>query len=218
MTPEYYQKKIKRLEGKNKKLRGSLHKINYEIVGLLQDVFSIMDGHEDSHSNRVAFYSIIIARKLRELYPGITANITRDAVCFHDLGKIGIPHEILLKPSELTDEEFQKIKKHTIIGSKIVGRIKSFQNNLDVIKFHHERWDGEGYPLGLEGEKIPLSARILAVADAFDAMTSQRPYRDKMSPEEAKEEILANSGTQFDPRIVEAFLAAWDEILIRCNN
>lgn len=213
MSPEYYERKIKKLERTNRKLKESMHEINYEIVNLLQGVFSMMDGYADSHSDRVADYAVIIAKNIKNN----GGNIPRNSLRLHDLGKIGIPKEILSKPARLTDEEYMKMQKHTLIGSKIVSKIKSFQGTIDVIKFHHERWDGKGYPLGLKGEDIPISARVLAVADAFDAMTTDRPYRKKRSTEEAKHEILRNSGTQFDPKVVDAFIKSWEEIEKRSN-
>ena len=122
----------------------------------------------------------------------------------HDVGKIGIPDSILQKQGALTGEEWKIIKKHPEIGAKILAHIKKFAKVIPIIKGHHERWDGTGYPDGLKGEEIPLGARIVAVCDAFDAMISERNYGRRYSVQDAIEEIRANSGTQFDPKIVEA--------------
>jgi HD-GYP domain-containing protein (c-di-GMP phosphodiesterase class II) len=124
----------------------------------------------------------------------------------HDLGKIGIPDQILHKPGRLTDEEYHLIKRHPVLGVEIIAPIEELAPAAPVIKHHHERLDGKGYPDALRGEDIPLIARVVSVADAFDSMIRGRPYGYDISPEAALEEIEGNSGTQFDPRIVRALL------------
>jgi two-component system, cell cycle response regulator len=123
----------------------------------------------------------------------------------HDVGKMAIPDEILHKPGPLTDEEWSFVRQHTIIGERILGAAPALLAVAKLVRASHEHWDGSGYPDGLAGETIPLGARVVAVCDAFDAMTTSRPYRDAMSVEEALTEIRACSGTQFDPTVVEAF-------------
>jgi HD-GYP domain-containing protein (c-di-GMP phosphodiesterase class II) len=123
----------------------------------------------------------------------------------HDVGKVGIKDTALLKPGPLTTEERQDLQMHTIIGAEIVSRIPEYRLTASIIRHHHERWDGAGYPDGLAGDDIPIGARIIAVADAFDAMTSDRPYRRGMSAEAAIEEVQNSAGHQFDPTIVAAF-------------
>jgi len=126
----------------------------------------------------------------------------------HDVGKIGIPDGILLKPGPLTDAERRRMQTHTILGEQMLGGVAFFQGEgLRVVRSHHERWDGTGYPDGIAGTEIPLGARIFAVADALDAMTSDRPYRKAMSWAAAGREILAESKRQFDPEVVESFVA-----------
>lgn len=123
----------------------------------------------------------------------------------HDIGKIGIPDRILLKPAALDAEETRLMQQHTLLGEHLISTMPHLQGVArDVVVHHHERWDGRGYPWGLAGVAIPLAARIFAVADAFDALTSDRPYRDGVSWQEALGEIRRNRGTQFDPAIVEA--------------
>jgi len=129
----------------------------------------------------------------------------------HDIGKVGIPERVLCKPSPLTDAEWQVMRTHPMIGADIVRPIPFLAGAIDIIMSHHERFDGGGYPLGLTGEQIPAEARIFAVADAFDAMTSDRPYRDALEMDEALERIRLAAGTQFDPKVVEAFLQLADE-------
>jgi len=133
------------------------------------------------------------------------------AAMLHDIGKIAIPDHILLKPDELTGEEYDIIKTHSTIGDDILTPIALFEKERKIIRHHHESWDGSGYPDGLAGEAIPLLARLIAVADAYDAMTTDRPYRVSMSHEEAVTELRRNGGGQFDPRIVDAFIDSFHE-------
>ncbi|MDY0304313.1 MAG: HD domain-containing phosphohydrolase, partial [Sphaerochaeta sp.] len=124
----------------------------------------------------------------------------------HDIGKIGIPEEILNKTTELTDEEYEVVKTHPAIGVRIASHLSLLDPFLPIITSHHERLDGTGYPHGLSAAQIPLDVRIISLADAFEAMTSQRPYRDALPLEFALEELKVNSGTQFDPRLVDLFI------------
>ena len=129
----------------------------------------------------------------------------------HDIGKIGISESILGKPSSLTKREYELIKRHPVIGEQIVRQINFLKDGLPLIRHHHERYDGKGYPDGLSGDNIPLLARILSVADAFDAMTSDRPYRKAMSVKDAIRELIKGKGTQFDPEIVDVFCRILEE-------
>jgi HD-GYP domain-containing protein (c-di-GMP phosphodiesterase class II) len=126
----------------------------------------------------------------------------------HDVGKVGIPDEILRKPGRLTDEEYDVMKQHPVVGAMIVSSMPGFQEIIPGVRNHHERWDGTGYPDGLAGEAIPLLGRLLAVPDTMSAMTTDRPYRKGLTWEAALEEVERKSGTQFDPSIVAAFLSA----------
>jgi HD-GYP domain-containing protein (c-di-GMP phosphodiesterase class II) len=134
----------------------------------------------------------------------------------HDIGKIGVPDSILLKPGKLTPEEWNEIRKHPTIGYEILQGVKFLDRVAWMVLCHHEKYDGTGYPQGLRGDAIPLEARIFAVLDAYDAITSTRPYREAMSPEVARMAIVANAATQFDERVVEEFLRVpqsdWDDI------
>src|SRR5262249_48944418 len=157
------------------------------------------------HSRRVHAYSLAIAgahgvpeRDLEALGRG---------VLLHDIGKIGISDSILLKPGPLTPEEWAVMRSHPEIGRQLLERIPFLRDAIPVVYHHHERWDGTGYPLGLAGEAIPLAARIFAVADAFDAMTFDRPYSKAIPMEIARERIRGAAGSHFDPGVVETFLA-----------
>jgi putative two-component system response regulator len=130
----------------------------------------------------------------------------------HDVGKIGVPDRILTKPGSLTEEEFAIIREHVDRGYEIAANVLALSSVTDAIRYHHERFDGSGYPTGLAGESIPLHARIVAVADAFDAMTSGRSYQPAVSMDEAKLELLRCAGSHFDPRCVEAFMRAFDKL------
>jgi HD-GYP domain-containing protein (c-di-GMP phosphodiesterase class II) len=137
--------------------------------------------------------------------------ILNDAGVLHDIGKIGIKDEILLKPMPLTGDEAKIMEQHSVIGEAIVRPIRSLQKVVSLVRHHHERFDGSGYPDGLKGEAIPLGARILAVADTYDAMVTDRPYRKRLSIEAAKAELRKQVGVQHDPAVVEAFLYFIDE-------
>ena len=130
----------------------------------------------------------------------------RQAAILHDLGKVGISDKILHKKSKLTKKEFEAIKKHPQIAADIIRPIQFMHDIVPLVLYHHERWDGKGYPAGLKAEEIPIGARIIAVADAYDAMTSDRPYRKAMSSEKAMSELKRCAGTQFDPKVVDAFI------------
>lgn len=145
-----------------------------------------------------------IARQMN--LPQETINQIKVGGILHDIGKAGINLRILEKPGKLTDDEFKEIKRHPEIGGKIVEPVREYCSLVTMVMYHHERYDGMGYPFGLKGEHIPIGARIMAVADTYDAMTSERSYRKGLPHEVALEEITKNQNTQFDPRAVEAFL------------
>jgi HD-GYP domain-containing protein (c-di-GMP phosphodiesterase class II) len=130
----------------------------------------------------------------------------KDVAYMHDIGKISISENILNKPEKLTLAEWDEIKHHPAIGYRILKGVEGYSFHARVILYHHERWDGTGYPMGAKGDRIPILSRILAIADAYEAMTADRPYRGKMSDEEAVEELKNNSGIQFDPELVEIFI------------
>ncbi|MBN2287003.1 MAG: HD-GYP domain-containing protein, partial [Tissierellales bacterium] len=156
---------------------------------------------EEGHSKRVSDLSVQIARILN-LPPHIVSDIQTLGL-LHDIGKIIVPSHILEKPDRLTSAEFSEIKKHPSIGYRMLTATSEFSGIAEGVLYHHERWDGQGYPEGLKGHQIPLQARIISIADAIDAMTFARPYRQKvMSDEEVREELLRCAGTQFDPEMI----------------
>ncbi len=157
------------------------------------------------HSRRVHAYSLALARAHRLPEPDLEA--LGRGVLLHDIGKIGISDAILLKPGPLTPEEWTTMRRHPEVGRQLLERIPFLRDAIPVVYHHHERWDGTGYPLGLAGPAIPLGARIFAVADAFDALTFDRPYSTAMPMVAARERIRAAAGTHFDPDVVATFLA-----------
>lgn len=162
------------------------------------------DTDTKGHSERVTRYAVAIAREMN-LPEETTKNIMYGAI-LHDIGKIGIQENILNKPESLNSSEYDIMKKHPEIGASIVSSIKILEPIVPIVLHHHEYYNGKGYPLGLAGEEIPLGARIVAVADAYDAITSQRPYREPGSMEKALEALKDGSGQQFDPEIIEALI------------
>lgn len=156
------------------------------------------------HRENVAQYAKAIAKALN--YSEEDLNNLYTAAILHDIGKIGVPDSILLKRNSLTEEEWTIVKTHPRCGYSLLKAVKSLETIVDTVHSHHERYDGHGYPRGLQGEQIPRFARILAVADSYDAMTSSRPYSQRMDPRQALAELRRCSGTQFDPEIVTVFL------------
>ncbi len=174
------------------------------------------DSYTEQHSNRVT----CVARTLAE-HMGCSEEeleILHTAGLLHDIGKIGIRDEILLKPARLTDEEYEIIKTHTTIGANIVGQLGLWEREQTIIRSHHERYDGKGYPDGLKGENIPFLARILTVADVYDALASDRTYRPRMSEEAILKIIRDGRGTQFDPQVVDVFLELFHQNMIQHRN
>ncbi len=174
-------------------------------IKALAHAIDARDHYTYSHSDNVTRYAEAIARQMA--VPIAEIENLKDACQLHDLGKIGVHDSVLSKPTALTKEEFAEIKLHSEKGAQILEPLNFMDEVIDIVKHHHERWDGKGYPDGLAGTVIPRGARIMAVADSFDAMVSARPYRRVgLSKQEAIEEIKRNSGAQFDPDVVEAFL------------
>ncbi|MCG8568474.1 MAG: response regulator [Desulfobacterales bacterium] len=164
----------------------------------------VRDQYTQEHSDRVAKYSLSIAREMHCTDEEL--DVLGFAGSLHDIGKIGIRDDILLKPGKLTSDEYEKIKEHPVIGADIVSKLGLWDREMEIIRHHHERYDGSGYPDGLKGEQIPRLARILSVADCYDAMASDRSYRIKIGKDEVLQTIMKNSGTQFDPEVVDAFI------------
>src|SRR5262245_8996411 len=162
------------------------------------------DRYTAGHSQRVSRFAMMIARGLE--LPGTEVRTIGQIGLLHDIGKIGMDERVLNKPGKLTTEEFDMVKQHPVIGAQILLPVRSLEGHISGIKHHHESWDGTGYPDGLKGETIPLPARIICVADSFDAMTSTRPYRPGRTLEEAILELQRCAGIQFDAHCVEAFI------------
>lgn len=177
-------------------------------VNSLVDSINAKDSYTRQHSLNVAKYATILAEELK--LPAKDVRAVNILARLHDVGKIGVRDDVLNKPGSLNEEELDIIRLHPVIGAQILDNIKGMRKHLAIVRNHHERFDGKGYPDGLIGEAIPLVARILSVADSFDAMTTTRPYRVALSPHEAIVELEKNKGTQFDPLVVDAFLRAYN--------
>lgn len=182
-----------------------------ESILALSKAIEIRDPYARGHIERVSQYSVLIAKKMRVNDIGIEE--LKYGCILHDLGKLGINIDILEKPTILTAEEKAQIEKHPIYGAEIIKDIKFLEIARKIILFHHERYDGRGYPYGLKGEKIPLFAKIVSLADAFDAMISDRPYRKKFSVQKAFSIINSEAGKQFDPQVCYVFLELKNEVL-----
>lgn len=180
---------------------------------VLANAIDQRDSHTHKHIQRVTEYALALAVALG--WKEQDLDHLRFGAILHDIGKILIPDSILLKVSALTPDEWVIIRRHPVIGAEMLKDIPYLAPAIPVVRYHHERWDGSGYPDGLVGEAIPPGARLLAIADSFDAMTSQRPYSPAKTMEEAYQEILRCSGRQFDPQGVRVFQSAWNAYQIQ---
>jgi putative nucleotidyltransferase with HDIG domain len=198
------------IDALDRRLKHSLHELEEHSVGTLQALVAAVDARDTytaHHSLNVSDYSCAIARQM-----GLRDELgaLERAGLLHDIGKIGVSEYALLKPGRLTPEEYASIKEHSEIGARIIEMAPFLSTIVPVIRHHHERWDGEGYPAGLAGEDIPQLSRILGVADALDAMTSHRSYRNALSVTRARKELIEGRGSQFDPAVVDATVALLD--------
>ncbi|HET7567227.1 MAG TPA: HD-GYP domain-containing protein [Gaiellaceae bacterium] len=195
------------LQRQNEELRAysaSLEESALEAVETLNATVDAKDPYTAGHSQRVQRIALALGAEL-----GLDAeklDALRFAGLFHDIGKLGVPDAILTKPDRLTDDEYELIKRHPDDGARIVGRLHRLHDAVPAIRHHHERWDGRGYPGGLAGDEIPVEAAVVGLADAWDAMTTDRPYSPARPLEDAAEEIRRNRGTQFAPAVVDAFV------------
>jgi ribonuclease P protein subunit RPR2 len=182
----------------------SLQESYLETMKALAQVIEAKDRTTRGHLDRTQAYGLALARRID---PELLRTPTLGYGFFlHDIGKVGVPENILCKEGPLTGAEWDVMRRHPLVGAQIVAPIAFLHDAVDLIRHHHERFDGTGYPDGLRGEEIPLSARVFSVADSFDAMTSDRPYRGAIGVERALAEIQGGAGTQFDPEIVRVFV------------
>lgn len=191
----------------NARLFGELKTQFHETVTAMATAIEAKDRYTGGHTKRVALFSVLIAKHMG--LDSAAIEEVRLAAVLHDIGKIGVEDRVLKKDAPLDQEEWEHMKQHPEMGYRILAHVQSLKAITDGMRFHHERPDGRGYPLGLKGEEIPLVARIISVADTFDAMTSTRPYRKGMSYEVAFDEITKHSGTQFCEKVVEGFVKAF---------
>lgn len=195
---------IKQINNELKDANQKLEQAYMESIETLRYTVEAKDPYTRGHSDRVSAYSVLIGKQL-----GLSDDDLKTLQIgglFHDIGKIGVPDSILLKTSKLTDDEYSEIKNHPSIGAHILSNATIFKDIIPIVKHHHEKYDGNGYPSKLKGEDIPLFARIAAIADTFDAMTSKRTYRDSLGLDIVKSEIERCKGTQFDPHLADIFL------------
>ena len=197
-----FQRQLKEQKVRQRKSSSKLQKANEGALKALIHALNYRDHDTWDHSTRVAAYATALAEHMG--LPQSELEKIALAGYLHDIGKIGVPDRILLKKSNLLPEEWETIKRHPELGYEIIHQLEFLNSAADIILLHHERYDGSGYPLGLRGEKIPLLARIFSVADALDAMTSERPYRAARSMAEAFGEVRSLAGVQFCPQCVKA--------------
>jgi putative nucleotidyltransferase with HDIG domain len=204
---DHTRESVEKLRENNMRLQFQkklISRLNDELLQALSSAIDMRDPYVLGHSNHVVEYAVLISQKLG--LPAEQIEIIRKAGLLHDIGKLGISENILHKPAKLTNEEYEIVKQHPVIGANIINDIDALRNLVPIVRHHHERYNGNGYPDGLIGNEIPLGARILAVADSVEAMASDRPYKRSLNPDEILSEIQRCSGTQFDPLVVRAFL------------
>jgi len=189
-----------------------LERLLVATVGALANAIEARDPYTRGHTDRVARITIAFCDRLG--WARDRLSIARMGALLHDIGKIGVPDAILRKPGRLSAEEYDLMKQHTTIGAQMLQAIEALEPAIPFVLAHHERWDGSGYPQKLAGEAIPIEGRILAIVDAFDAMTSARVYRAPMGMEAAMNEIRRCAGTQFDPGLVPVFVRLFEDGLI----
>ncbi len=211
------RRKTEEVERLYSELKEAFDKIQATYATTLEALMEAVDARDSEtqgHSRRVAEYTVAVARRMGIAEPELTQY--RWGALLHDVGKIGIPDAVLRKPGPLTPEEWGIMRQHPEMGARILSSIKFLEGAVPIVASHQERFDGSGYPRGLKSEAIPLGARIFAVVDCLDAMTMDRPYRQRTDHDRVREELLKHSGTQFDPKVVEAFLTIpggeWEEI------
>ncbi len=197
------------LEEKVIEKTNQIEQLSFEIIATIASMIEAKDSYTKGHSLRVAEYSGFLAQALGWKDEEIQ-NLKYIAL-LHDIGKVGVPDHVLNKPGKLTDAEYNIIKSHTTIGGEILKDIETIKHVDSGAKYHHERYDGRGYPCGLCGKQIPDVARIIGIADAYDAMNSKRIYRENLSPHKIRQELVSGKGTQFDPEYLEVFLQLFDE-------
>ncbi len=201
------------LKRRTKELEDALFRLEQayrSTVETMAFVVEFRDWGTRQHVERAARYAMAVARKL-------APELAQDPALYygfllHDVGKVGVPDSLLGKTGPLDEMERAVMRTHTIIGAMIISGIPGLERIAPIIRHHHERWDGHGYPDGLKGEEIPLGARIFSVADAFDAMTTDRPYRKALDVQEALDELRRGAGTHFDPTVVETFISLVEEV------
>ncbi|MCI5142786.1 MAG: HD domain-containing protein [Candidatus Electrothrix sp. ATG1] len=199
----------------NLRLHFQLKEANRESLYMLALAAEFKDRETGGHIHRISEYTRLLALELgmREE----DAEKCAQASILHDIGKLGIPDAILQKKERLTEEEFLLIQNHTTLGARILEQHHCFLLARDIALYHHEHWDGGGYPQGLKGDEIPLAARIVSVADVYDALSHKRPYKEAWAPEHSLANLRENAGTQFDPAVVDAFLALIDRGVFPIN-
>ncbi len=213
---------LRKVNDELKSSLGRLKNVVRGIVAAFSAVVSKIDPHyTHDHVTRSVEYASKIIQKLRQQgskFGGTEEEVLLAGILLHDIGKIFTPKEILYKPGPLTDDEWEIMRRHPADGADVLERIVGLKEMAQNVRYHHERYDGSGYPEGLKGESIPMGARIAAVVDAFDAMVSDRPYRKAMPIEKAIEELLRCRGTQFDPQVIDAIIALYQEGTLKSDH
>jgi putative nucleotidyltransferase with HDIG domain len=210
---ERYAADLRETFKRERERRHDLRRSYMATVRALCNAVEARDAYTGKHAERVAAYGMAIARVLGAEFADDPE--VEFGFLLHDVGKVAVPDAILWKPDPLTQEERRLMERHPVVGWEILREIDFLGEAKLVVRHHHERWDGDGYPDGLDGEDIPLAARVFAVADVLDALTTLRPYRRPSSTADAREMIRAGAGTQFDPTVVSAFLDIPDATLER---